>query len=136
MGAFEMKGLVLIVDDHALIRRTLRALFVAEGLQVSEAMDGAEGVRKAQELNPGLIVLDLSMPVMNGLEAARKLKSLMAHVPLLMFTNNSGELLEREARSAGISAVVSKAAADSLKQLLSQAKAFLGLDGAAFQPAC
>jgi len=80
MGAFEMKGLVLIVDDHALIRRTLRALFVAEGLQVSEAMDGAEGVRKAQELNPGLIVLDLSMPVMNGLEAARKLKSLMAHV--------------------------------------------------------
>lgn len=64
----------MIVDDHAIIRRMLRTAFEAEGLQVSDAKDGAEGVRKAQELEPSLIILDLSMPVMNGLEAARALK--------------------------------------------------------------
>ena len=70
------------------------------------------------------------MPVMNGLEAARELKVLMPQVPLLMFTNNAGGILEKEARSAGIAAVISKSDVDGLKQLLARAKALLGLDGA------
>jgi CheY-like chemotaxis protein len=107
----------MIVDDHAVIRRMLRA----------------EGVRKALKLKPNLIILDLSMPVMNGLEAARKLKVLMPHVPLLMFTNNADEIQEKEAISAGIVAVVRKSDSDSSKQLVAQATALLGSKGQVIQ---
>lgn len=120
----------MIVDDHAVIRRMIRAVFEAEDLEVSDAVNGADGVQKAQEIKPSLIILDMSMPVMNGLEAARALKLLMPLVPLLMFTNNAGGILETEARSAGIAAVISKSDSDAAKQLLAQAKVLLGLDGA------
>ena len=131
----KVANLVMIVDDHAVIRHMLREVFEAEDLDVLDAVNGADGVQKAQQVNPGLIILDLSMPVMNGLEAARELKVLMPHVPLLMFTNNAGGIVEKEASSAGISAVVSKSDTDSLKQLLARAKALLGLDGAGAQRA-
>jgi CheY-like chemotaxis protein len=125
----------MIVDDHAIIRRMVREMFDAEDLEVLDAANGAEGVQKAQEVKPGIIVLDLSMPMMNGLDAARALKMLMPHVPLLMFTNNAAGIVEKEARSAGISAVISKSDSDGLKQLLARAKALLGLDGASAQRA-
>lgn len=118
----------MIVDDHAVIRRMIRAVFEAEDLDVSDAVDGADGVRKAQEIKPNLIILDLSMPVMNGLEAARALKLLMPLVPLLMFTNNAGEILKNDALAAGIFAVVCKSDSDSAKQLVAHARALLGLD--------
>lgn len=126
-----MPALVMIVDDHAVIRRMVREAFEAEALEVLDAVNGAEGVQKAQEVKPGLIILDLSMPVMNGLEAARELQVLMPQVPLLMFTNNAAGVVEHEARSAGISAVISKSDSDGLQQLLSRAKALLGKDGKA-----
>ncbi len=113
-----MRARVLIVDDHAVIRRLVRALLEAQDLEVSDATNGAEGVKKAQEVNPRLIVLDLATPVMNGFEAARALKTLMPDVPPLMFSNNVGAMRETEARSAGICALVSKSAADSSNQLL------------------
>ena len=125
----------MIVDDHAVIRRMVREVFEAEDLNVFDAANGAEGVQKAQEVKPSLIILDLSMPVMNGLDAARELKVLMPHVPLLMFTNNPGWIVEKEARSAGISAVISKSDSDGLKQLLVRAKALLGQDGTGAQRA-
>ena len=90
---------------------------------------------KARDLKPNLIILDLSMPVMNGLDAARALKLLMPHVPLLMFTNNAGGVLEKEARSAGIAAVISKSDSDALRRLLAHAKALLRSDGASVQRA-
>ncbi len=125
-----MANLVMIVDDHAVIRRRLREMFEPENLQVTDAADGVEGIQKAQAEKPSLIILDLSMPVMNGLEAAHRLKVLMPDVPLLMFTSTAAAIVEKEARSAGISAVVSKSDSDALKQLLSQAKALLGLEEA------
>jgi len=100
-----------------------------------DVANGAEGVQKAQVVKPGLVILDLSMPVMNELDAARELKVLMPHVPLLMFTNNAAGIVEKEARSAGISAVISKSDSDGLKQLLARAKALLGQDGAGAQRA-
>jgi CheY-like chemotaxis protein len=57
---------VLIVDDHAVIRRMLHDIFEAHDLEVCEAENGADGVQKAQELNPCLVILDLSMPVMTS----------------------------------------------------------------------
>jgi DNA-binding NarL/FixJ family response regulator len=62
----------------------------------------------ARQKSPDLVVLDLAMPVMNGLEAARILKARMPEVPLVMFTNTIGRSVEREAQSAGIIAVFSK----------------------------
>jgi CheY-like chemotaxis protein len=118
---------VLIVDDHAVIRRMLRDMLEAESLVVSDATDGAEGVQKAEVERPDLIILDLSMPIMNGLEAARILQVTMPHVPLLMFTNNSGPSMEKEARDAGIFAVVSKSDANASRVLVAHAKALLGL---------
>ena len=127
---FQVKSLVMIVDDQAVIRSILRKIFEPENFDVSDATDGAEGVRKAQAEKPNLIILDLSMPLMNGLEAARELKMLMPDVPLLMFTNNAVGIVEKEARSAGISAVISKSESDAMRRLLAQAKELLGLDRA------
>jgi CheY-like chemotaxis protein len=98
-----VNSIVMIVDDHAVIRRMLRAVFEAEDMEVSDAANGAECVQKAQDVKPNLIILDLSMPVMNGLEAARALRLLMPHVPLLMFTNNAaGMWRKRLARRASL----------------------------------
>jgi DNA-binding NarL/FixJ family response regulator len=73
-----------------------------------EAADGREAIEKAQQLKPDLVVLDLSMPVMNGLEAARVLKRSLPSLPLVMFTNFTSPQLSKEAFSAGVNAVVSK----------------------------
>lgn len=109
----EVKACVLIRDDHAVIRRMLHALFEAHDMEVCEAENGAEGIQKALEFNPRLVILDLSMPVMNGLVAARALHLSMPHLPIVMFTNNLGAVVEQEARSAGIRAVVSKSDPES-----------------------
>jgi DNA-binding NarL/FixJ family response regulator len=73
-----------------------------------EATDGRQAIDEAQRLKPDSVVLDLSMPVLNGLEAARVLKPLLPSVPLLMFTNFDSGQLKRDALTAGVSAVVSK----------------------------
>jgi CheY-like chemotaxis protein len=73
-----------------------------------EAVNGQDAIEKAAQLHPHLVVLDLAMPVMNGLEAARVLRKTMPDVPLIMLTNHASKLIEPEARAAGISAVLSK----------------------------
>ena len=68
---------VLIVDDSESVRASVRALFEAEPefTVAGEAVNGMDAINKADELAPDLIILDLSMPIMNGLEAAEALKS-------------------------------------------------------------
>ena len=99
---------VLIVDDNPLIRQALCELFTREGdFEVcGEAENGREAIKKAQLLHPALIVTDLSMPIMNGLEKARVLKKLMPAVPVIIFTAHSDRFVEKEAAAAGVSAVV------------------------------
>jgi two-component system, chemotaxis family, chemotaxis protein CheY len=101
---------VLIVDDSAFIRHALCELFRQEAdFDVcGEAQNGKEGIDKAQELRPALIVLDLSMPVMNGFDAARVLKRLMPAVPLILYSAFGDKLAEYQARLIGISEIVSK----------------------------
>jgi DNA-binding NarL/FixJ family response regulator len=103
---------ILIVDDSALIRNLLRERFESEpGWRISgEAVNGKEGIEKAQETHPNFIVLDLSMPVMNGLDAAKILSRMMPTVPLVMFTSFMTGNLEREALASGISRVFVKSA--------------------------
>lgn len=104
---------VLVVDDNPLVRRALCELFTREAdFEVcGEAENGREAIEKAQQLLPDLIVTDLSMPVMNGLEETRALKRLMPAVPVIIFTAHGGPLVEKEAGAAGVSAVVSKSQA-------------------------
>ena len=117
---------ILIVDDNAIIRRSLRRILESvEGWQVlGEAADGQEGIDKAKELGPDLIILDLSMPRLNGLEAARILSKTMPKVPLLMFSAHTGHIVEEEATAAGVSAVLSKTG--DVETLVRQANILLG----------
>jgi DNA-binding NarL/FixJ family response regulator len=95
----------------------LRQLFESRsGWEVcGEAVNGRDAVEKAQQLKPDLIVLDLSMPEMDGLQAARVLKSVMPEVPIILFTNfGQDPFIEREALAVGIRDVVSKANAPGL----------------------
>ena len=105
-----MAKTVLIADDNALIRHTLCELFQSQAdfAVCAEAENGKDAIDKASELRPDLIVLDLSMPVMNGLDAARVLKRIMPSVSLIMFSEYSNTFSEQEAHAAGISALVSK----------------------------
>ena len=105
-----MSHTILIADDSLFIREALcNVLEGEEDFEVcGEAENGREAVEKAQELHPDLILLDLSMSVMNGLEATRVLKRIMPEVPVIMFSAYSGSSTEKEALSAGASALVSK----------------------------
>jgi DNA-binding NarL/FixJ family response regulator len=101
---------VLIADDNAFVRQTLDELFRREPdfEACAEAENGRKAIEEAHESKPDLIVLDLSMPVMNGLDAARVLKRLMPEVPIVMFSAYDDSFTEKEARSAGVSVLVSK----------------------------
>src|SRR5712692_9046985 len=90
--------------------------------------NGREAIEKAQLLRPNLIVMDLSMPVMsmpvmNGLEETRVLKKLMPAVPVIIFTAHSDPFIEKEAREAGVSAVVSKS--EAVAVLITRARGLL-----------
>jgi DNA-binding NarL/FixJ family response regulator len=107
---------ILIVDDQAAMRKALRQLFAGEaGLEVcGEAQDGREAIEMAVRLKPDLITLDLSMPVMNGLEAARELRRALPTAHLVMVTAHSTPHLEHEVRRAGVNAVIEKSALGTL----------------------
>lgn len=116
---------VLVVDDNQLIRQALCELFTREGdFEIcGEAENGQQAVEKAQLLHPDLIVTDLSMPVMNGLEETRALRKLMPRVPVIIFTAHSDPFVERESRAAGVSAIVSKSQAVAV--LIAKARSLL-----------
>src|SRR5579863_10771537 len=120
-----MSHSILIADDSQFIREALCSLFEREeDFDVcGQAENGREAVAKAQELHPDLVLLDLSMPVMNGLDATRVLKRLMPEVPVIMFSGYSDSLTEQEARSAGVSALVSKS--EHISVLLDKARTAL-----------
>jgi DNA-binding NarL/FixJ family response regulator len=124
-----MPKTVLLVDDSALIRHALCELFTSQAdFDVcGEPENGREAIEKARELQPDVVVMDLSMPVMNGIEAARALRTLMPTVPLVIFSDYGDVFSEDEARAIGISAVVLKsehsALLDQVRRLCGQAAA-------------
>ena len=116
---------ILIVDDSSVVRQALVRLFTEGGFEVcGDAANGQEAVEKAQGLNPGLIVMDLSMPVMNGIEAARCLKQLVPKARIILFSDYGGMFQDRELHSMGVAAVVSKAECASV--LLYEARTLFG----------
>jgi DNA-binding NarL/FixJ family response regulator len=113
---------VLIVDDNPMIRKTIREAFACEGgIEIcGEAENGKDAIEKAQMLHPTLVIMDLSMPVLNGLEATRRLKNLMPAVPVILYSIHSVRSLQSAASAAGAAAVVSKA--DAITVLIDKAR--------------
>lgn len=116
---------ILIVDDHPAIRRALRAAFEGQpGFTVcGEAEDGFDAISKAKKLAPDMIILDLRMPVMDGLEAARELRRLFPRIPLMMLTCYHSSAAEKQALASGVTAVFSKP--DGMQNLIWRARAVL-----------
>ena len=115
---------ILLVDDSAAIRRGLRREFERAGwLVCGEAADGAEALAKVEALKPQVILLDLSMPGLNGLTTARRLKRVLPEIPLILFTGHGDLFKTDEANAAGISAVFSKS--DPITGLLDKARSLV-----------
>jgi DNA-binding NarL/FixJ family response regulator len=108
---------ILIADDHAEARRGARELLEAHpGWEVcGEAQDGMEAIEKAAALKPDIVILDLSMPRMSGIAAARVIRSASPGLPVLLFSLYAGDpQMSAGFRTAGFSGDVNKAAADLL----------------------
>lgn len=119
-----MASSVLIVDDSPLVRQCLVRLFADGGFEVcDEAESGPAAIEKAQRLNPSLIVMDLSMPGMNGIEAARRLRQILPTVVIIILSDYGGMFPDQEARAVGIAAIVSKVECSSV--LLREARILL-----------
>ena len=100
---------VFIVDDNPSVRNGIRTLLETSGFEVcGEACDGLDAVERAPEVNPDLITLDVAMPRMNGLDAARKLRDIHSHVPILLNTLDAAEIRAEASLPEGVTAAVDK----------------------------
>jgi DNA-binding NarL/FixJ family response regulator len=100
---------VLIADDHEIIRAGVRAILHRRSdVDVVEAANGEEAIEQARKTNPDVIILDVTMPVMNGIEAARQLKSEMPEIPVLMLSMHDGQSMANELARIGVQGFVSK----------------------------
>lgn len=116
---------VLIVDDSPAIRRVMCELFAREGdFEVcGEAENGQRAIEMAQQFKPALIVTDLSMPVMNGLEETKILRKLMPEIPVILYSAHIDAFVEKEALAAGASAAVPKS--DVVARLITRSRQLL-----------
>jgi CheY-like chemotaxis protein len=100
---------ILIVDDNAVIRKKLAEAFLSDGFKkCAEAENGKEAIELAERIHPDVIVLDFSMPILNGLDAAPRLRTILPNTPIILFTLYGETLSKTTASNAGISCVLSK----------------------------
>jgi DNA-binding NarL/FixJ family response regulator len=104
-----MQTRIFLVDDHALVRQGLRALLEREGFQVAgEASDGQEAVRQVPTVHADVVILDISMPLMNGLDAARELQKSSPKTKPILLTRHDEAQYVTEALRAGVKGYVLK----------------------------
>jgi DNA-binding NarL/FixJ family response regulator len=122
--AAEVHNRVLVVDDSAVVREIIGSFLTDAGFVVcGEAADGLAAIEKAKELKPDLVLLDLSMPHMNGAEAASVLRSALPDVRLILFTMHSEAIGNSLGSAVGVDLVLSKP--NGMRQLIGHARALL-----------
>src|SRR5437660_12791056 len=122
-----MPKCVLLVDDSPAVRRSLCIIFESAGIEVcGEAEDGAKAIEKAKHFKPDLIVLDLSMPVMNGLQAAPILRAMHPKTPIILYTLYADTVVEHKANLPGFSSLLAKGDGSSIR--IDEAKPCLNPD--------
>lgn len=132
---------ILIADDHEVVRQGVRKILAArpEWEICGEATNGQEAIKLAGELQPDAIIMDITMPVMSGLEAARKLTSNRNSAPILIFTMHESRSLGDSVKEVGARGFVfkSRAARDLIKALetLLKGDTFFGPEGESTPPA-
>lgn len=116
---------ILIVDDGEEVRQVMRAVFEARtNYEIcGEASNGAEAVEKALSLKPDLVLLDVAMPMLNGVEAASVLAGSMPQMPIVLYTMYNEMLGLSLASAVGAKAVISKA--DGISKLLETVQSLL-----------
>src|ERR1700681_296800 len=107
---------ILIADDDPLVRNVVRSYLESQTRfkVCGEAVNGLDAIEKARTLNPDLIVMDLSMPVMNGLEAGAVLKAMLPKVPIVMYTVHDTAGMKVLALAAGVRAFIQRHDMDAL----------------------
>jgi DNA-binding NarL/FixJ family response regulator len=110
VGEQPMKHRVLIVEDHHLLRQGLRSMVAAlpDFDVIAEAKDGKEAIRQAVALQPDLILMDLSLPLMTGIEATSQIKGRLPHIRIIALTAFKTEEYVHEALRAGVDGYVMK----------------------------
>jgi two-component system response regulator NreC len=113
---------VVLADDHALVRQGIKSVLEREGLQVvAEASDGQEAIRQAKALAPDVVVMDIGMPTLNGMDAARELGRCCPKVKSILLTQHDEDQYVSEALSAGVKGYVLKSqVASDLIQAIQQ----------------
>ncbi len=100
---------IVLADDHVLVRQSLKSLLEREGFQVAgEASDGQEGVRQVEALHPDIAVMDISMPILNGLDAAREISRTSPKTKTILLTQHDEGQYISEALEAGVKGYVLK----------------------------
>lgn len=101
-----MAATILVVDDSSTVRTQLREFLEAEGFDVLEAENGAVGCELAASRAPDLVVMDVNMPVLNGIDAVRRIRSLPGHAstPIFMLTTERSAALAAQSKDAGATA--------------------------------
>ena len=103
---------ILLADDHALIRQGLRALLEKQGFQVvCEASDGQETLRSVAQTQPDVAIVDISMPILNGVDAARELKKSSPKTKVILLTQHDEDQYVTESLRAGVRGYVLKSQA-------------------------
>jgi DNA-binding NarL/FixJ family response regulator len=104
---------ILIADDHPGIRKTVRSTLEQHPRfeVVGEAEDGAKAIREARRLKPDVVVLNVTMPVLNGFEAAREIKTSLPKSAIVILSLNTDQLFIEEAKKIGARAYVAKSEA-------------------------
>jgi DNA-binding NarL/FixJ family response regulator len=115
---------VLLADDHALVRQGLKAFLERQGFQVvCEAADGQEALRMAVKIQPDVAIMDISMPVLNGLDAARELHKSSPKTKVMLLTKHDGDEYVTEALRAGVRGYVLKSqVADDLVHAIQEVR--------------
>lgn len=100
---------LLLADDHALVRQGLKAFLERQGFQVAcEASNGQEALQMAEKARPDVAILDISMPLLNGINAARELKKTSANAKVILLTKHDEDHYVIEALRAGVGGYVLK----------------------------